>query len=315
MSYASSKCACTRAPHTHARTHTHTHTHTASGIRYWPIIILARRLVLCFLMVAFFDSPQFQLAIGIAVTILWICLQYFARPFKSWSLDLLDSAGVLSIAFYMVGGFVFASTDFGGQYKISSESRESTVMVLLLSFTCTTVLGLCVLLSEIRLYYDGIYNEDVIEALSVGAWMKASAAVSATFCNSQDLLEFINGADTRGSWQARGSLAQSSPLPRPLGAIDPSVILQVLRHAGMQLSENTVSGAEDESERLEAMAVFLFALLGHGSPQDPKDMSLVGQQELLQELLSHLYLQQGCTTYEHRLVSSLYFLWVFVGQD
>ena len=83
----------------------------------------------------------------------------------------------------------------------------------------------------------------------------------------------------------------------------------------MQLSENTVSGAEDESERLEAMAVFLFALLGHGSPQDSKDMSLVGQQELLQELLSHLYLQHVCTTYEHRLVSSLYFLWVFVGQD
>ena len=112
-----------------------------NGFWFWPIIILTRRLVLCFLVVALFDAPQFQLAIGVTVTILWICLQYFARPFKVGALDLLDAAGVLSLALYMVAGFVFASTNFGGQYFVSREAIEWTTVALIFSTSATVALG------------------------------------------------------------------------------------------------------------------------------------------------------------------------------
>ena len=202
---------------------------------------------------------------------------------------------MLSIALYMVGGFVFASTNFGGQYILSSEARELTVVVLILSTTSTAALGLWVLLSDIRHYYDGIYNEGVIQAFSVGTWMKASVAVSASFCNEQDMLEFINGAN--------------ASISTGTGVIEPAAMLQVLlRHSGLQLSEDTSPGAQDESVCLEATALFLSALTGHGDSQDScfgsctQDLPFVGQPAVpsleprAEKLLGHLYLQPVSAT-------------------
>ena len=161
---------------------------------YWEVVILARRLVLCFLMVSFYETPHFQLAVGIPITIFFIAMQYFARPFKVSELDLLDAVGVLSIAFYMVAGFVFTTANTEGQYSVTSMQQQITVVVLLISTLGTIVLGMFVLLKEIKRYHDSRYTEEVIFRYTVGFSMKASVAIGSCFASSQDLIHFMNVA-------------------------------------------------------------------------------------------------------------------------
>ena len=61
------------------------------GFWYWSIWICVRRFVLCMLMICLYTVPQFQLACGMILAIASICMQYFCRPYKRASLDVLDS--------------------------------------------------------------------------------------------------------------------------------------------------------------------------------------------------------------------------------
>ena len=66
------------------------------GFWFWEILINVRRLILCFVVVIFYQWPSFQLAFGLICTIWSICIQYYWRPFRQREINWLESVELLS---------------------------------------------------------------------------------------------------------------------------------------------------------------------------------------------------------------------------
>jgi len=107
------------------------------GFWFWEMIITARRFILCVLMVLLYAMPQFQLACGLILTIAFICIQYFWRPFKQGMLDVLDSAALVSMALYMIAGLIFTSENS------TPAVITLTTQIILISTTIFIVFAIC----------------------------------------------------------------------------------------------------------------------------------------------------------------------------
>jgi len=157
------------------------------GFWFWEMIITARRFILCVLMVLLYTMPQFQLACGLMLTIAFICIQYFYRPFKRGMLDVLDSAALVSMALYMIAGLIFTSENS------TPAVITLTTQIVLISTTGFIVFAICLFLSTIIKDSHGGRNQKLIRDYSVGAWIKATAALRLHIASDADFYTLIGG--------------------------------------------------------------------------------------------------------------------------
>jgi len=139
-------------------------------------------------MVVLQELPQFQLASGLILAIFCICLQYFHRPFKEPSLDVLDSAALVSMALYMIGGLIYTSDGLLSSYI------EATTLFILLSTIVFIIWAILLWAYFISITRYGWINQELIRDYTVGAWIKATAALRLNLTSDQDFYQLIGGA-------------------------------------------------------------------------------------------------------------------------
>ena len=111
---------------------------------YWEIIIMLRRGALVAVLVTCQAIPILQIVIGIVLVTGLITSHFYARPFISPSLDLLDTFGLVSLMGLLCTGSLFYDTCgrslFGSQWD-----HTVTAICFLLLFGCMFMVGVVVI--------------------------------------------------------------------------------------------------------------------------------------------------------------------------
>ena len=63
----------------------------------WEVMLLGRRFFMAVVAVFLFNTPYVQLSMGIIIVSLMTGAHFFARPFRSTALDLMDSLALLQV--------------------------------------------------------------------------------------------------------------------------------------------------------------------------------------------------------------------------
>eukprot|EP00854_Cymbomonas_tetramitiformis_P005020 gene5020-6119_t len=115
-----------------------------TGLWFWELVILSRRLVLCLILVFWAENPHMQLLMAAIAMILYICLQFFHRPFLEDELDVIDCASLLSVLFYILAGLVFLA-DIDSQHELA--------VVVALFLTTLLTIGICMKFFAVQYRY------------------------------------------------------------------------------------------------------------------------------------------------------------------
>jgi hypothetical protein len=76
---------------------------------FWELLMLLRRFLVGIISVFIADQPYMQGALGILVFAFLSMAHFFARPFRTTTLDLLDSVALVSTIFYLIAGLLYQS--------------------------------------------------------------------------------------------------------------------------------------------------------------------------------------------------------------
>ena len=215
------------------------YTHYEPGFWFWEIIITTRRFILCMLMVLFYDAPRFQLACGLILAIVCICTQYFFRPFKYVMLDVLDAAALVSMALYMIAGLIFTSEGS------STEEIELTTWFIFVSTISFIFFALFMFTLNIVKNRHGWRNQQLIRDYTVGAWVKATAALRLKVYSNVAFYALIGGEG-----QASVPVHKLTDCAAAVG-LDTILGKDVIGHLLFLLLDRNCSGTVPSKEALE----------------------------------------------------------------
>ena len=153
---------------------------------WWPLVYLARRLLMCLLVVFVADKPYIQVFIGVSVMIVFIGLQYWVRPFIMSEVDLLDSFAVVIVALYMLCGLVFLLQDV-------SETDVNGITVFLLFITATAIIfALAIVYRQVRRAVAAEKNSTHLSSFVANLWLGVTIVLREKYKTADELTKQID---------------------------------------------------------------------------------------------------------------------------
>lgn len=101
---------------------------------YWELMLMLRRVGLCYALVFFRDEPYRQALLGFAILIASFSAQVSIKPFRSELIDFIDSAGIYVNTLYIIVGLLSSIDSFKDKGSVSA--------ILLTSIVSVTACGL-----------------------------------------------------------------------------------------------------------------------------------------------------------------------------
>jgi hypothetical protein len=137
----------------------------------WEGVLLARRFFMALVAVFLYNTPYVQISMGIIVISCMSGGHFFARPFRSTALDLMDSLALLQTIFYLVCAVLLHSTPRFVENEYYSLIGANTLSVMML-ISVMVVLAVGSTLSTAEVFDLGdrekagkLVSERLVEAL------------------------------------------------------------------------------------------------------------------------------------------------------